>query len=152
MKSKLRPQLMTQLLPTLSTLFVNPNACENLDNSEATVLVLTHRSPTTPPTNTTTLLCTLTKLITHRSDCLLFGNFNCPKIDWTIYSPSPNTVDAPLLDFATESLLHQCVHAPTRFCVNQVPSLPDLLFVKFPNLTSPITVQPPLGKSDNALL
>ncbi len=51
-----------------------------------------------------------------------------------------------------ESLLHQCVHAPTRFRVNQVPSLLDLLFVKFPNLTSPITIQPPLGKSDYAPL
>ncbi len=28
----------------------------------------------------------------------------------------------------------------------------DQLFVKFPNLTSPITSQPPLGKSDHALL
>ncbi len=31
-------------------------------------------------------------------------------------------------------------------------SLLDLLFVKFPNLTSPITIQTPLGKSDHALL
>ncbi len=39
---------------------------------------------------------------------------------------------------------------PTRFRVNQVPSLQDLLFVKFPNPTSPITVQRPLGKPDHA--
>ncbi len=35
--------------------------------------------------------------------------------------------------------------------MSQVPSLLDLLFVKFPNLTFPITVQPPLRKSDHAL-
>ncbi len=68
-----------------------------------------------------------------------------------IFGP-PNTADSQLLDFATESLLHQCVHAPTRFRVNQVPSLLDLIFVKFPNLTSPSTIQPLLGKSDHALL
>ncbi len=108
--------------------------------------------PTRPPPILTKFLCSLTKLVTHCPDCLLFGDFNCPKIDWQAYSAPPNTADSQLLDFATESLLHQCVHAPTRFRVNQVPSLLDLLFVKFANLTSPITIQPPLGKSDHALL
>ncbi len=41
---------------------------------------------------------------------------------------------------------------PTRFRVNQVPSLLNLLFAKFPNLTSPITVQPPFSQSDHAFL
>ncbi len=77
-----------------------------------------------------------------------------PKLTGSHIRPPPkkNTADSQLLDFATESLLYQCVHGPTRFRVNQVPSLLDLLFIKFPNLTSPITVQPPLGKSDHALL
>ncbi len=69
------------------------------------------------------------KLITHRSDCLLFGDFNSLKVNSTTYSPPPQkkTADSQLLDFATESLLCQCVHAPTRFRVNQVPSPLDLL-------------------------
>ncbi len=61
----------------------------------------------------------------------------------------PDTADSQQLpDSATESLLQQCVHAPTHFRVNQEPSLLDLLFVKFPSLTSPITIQPPIGKYD----
>ncbi len=84
-KFNLRPQLMTP--PTSSPLFVNLIAWELLSNSVQIVLVLACRSPNTPPTNTTTLLCALTKLITHRFDYYLFGYFNCSKIDWATYLP-----------------------------------------------------------------
>ncbi len=66
-KSNLRPQLMT---PPLS-LF----AYELLNISEPTVLILACPSPKTPHNDTTNLLSTLAKLITHRSDCLFFGDF-----------------------------------------------------------------------------
>ncbi len=143
---------MTPPLLTPSPLFVNLITCELLNNSEPTVLVFAYRSPNTPPIDTRTLLCTFTKLFTHRIDCLLFGDFNYPKIDWATYSSPPNSADSLVLGFATESLLYQCVHAPTRFRVNQVPPQLELLFVKFPNLTSPITIKPPLGKPDHVVL
>ncbi len=67
-----------------------------------------------------------------------------------IFAYPPDTTDSQQLpDSATDSVLHQCVHASTFVRVNQVPSLLGLLFVKFPSLTSPITIQPPLGKSDH---
>ncbi len=70
-----------------------------------------------------------------------------------IFAYPPDTTHSQQLpDSATESVLHQYVHAPTYFRVNQVPSLLGLLFVKFPSLTSPIPIQPPLGKSDHVLL
>ncbi len=69
-----------------SRMFANVFACELVNNSEPTVLVVAYRRPNTPPTDTTTLLRTLTKLFTHRSEYLLFGGFNYPKIDWTTYS------------------------------------------------------------------
>ncbi len=95
-KSNLRPQLITPTVPTPSPLFVNLIACELLKNTDPTVLVLAYRSPNTPPTDTTTFLCSLTKLVTHRPDCLLFGDFNCPKTDWPAYSapqipPTPSS-------------------------------------------------------------
>ncbi len=55
-KSNLRPLLMIPPLPSPSPLYVNLIACELLNKSEPTVLVLTYRSPYTPPIDTTTLL------------------------------------------------------------------------------------------------
>ncbi len=75
--------------------FVNLIAFELLNNIDPTVLVLAYRSPNTPPTDTTTFLCTLTKLVKLRLDCLLCGDFNCPKIDWPEYSPPPQIPPAP---------------------------------------------------------
>ncbi len=48
-KSNLQPQLITPPVPTPSLLFVNLIACELLNNTDPTVLVLAYRSPNTPP-------------------------------------------------------------------------------------------------------
>ncbi len=95
MKSNLRPQLITPPVPTPSPLFVNLIACEFLNNTDPTVLVLAYRSPNTPPTDTNTVFCTLTKRVTHRPDCLLFGDFNCLKINWPAYSAPPQITPTP---------------------------------------------------------
>ncbi len=58
-KSNLRPQFITPPIPTSSPLFVNFIACELLNNTDPTVLVLAYRSPNTPPNDTITFLCTL---------------------------------------------------------------------------------------------
>ncbi len=44
-KSNLRPQLITPPAPTPSRLFINLIACELLNNTDPTVLVLAYRSP-----------------------------------------------------------------------------------------------------------
>ncbi len=61
-KSNLQPKLITPPVPTSSPLFENLMACELVNNIYPTVLVLAYRSPKTPPTDTTTFLCSLTKL------------------------------------------------------------------------------------------
>ncbi len=70
--------------------------------------------------------CTLDTIISRRSDCIVLGDFNCPKVNWASNTAPPNTVDSQLLNF------HQCALTPTRFHVNQHPSLLDLILVKFP--------------------
>ncbi len=75
-----------------------------------------------------------------------------PRVNWASNAAPPNTVDFQLLNICSDSLLHQRVLSPTRIRVNQHLSLLDLIFVKFPHLIFHISVHPPLGKSDHAVL
>ncbi len=43
-------------------------------------------------------------------------------------------------------------HTPVRFHASQQPSTQVARFSNIPNLTSPITIQQPLGKSEHVLL
>ncbi len=49
-------------------------------------------------------------------------------------------------------ILHQHVLSPTRFRTGQNPSLLDLVFTKFPDSITAIEVEPPLGRSDHAVI
>ncbi len=126
--------------------------CDLLFNTEPSTIAVVYRSPSIPPPDNISLICTLDTIISRRSDCILLGDFNCPKVNWASNAAPPNKVDSQLLNFYSVSLLHQCVLNPTRFRVNQHPSLLDLIFVKFPHLIYPISVHPLLGKSDHAVL
>ncbi len=151
-KSNLLPQRVLLPPTTPSPLYVSLIVCELHFNSESSTIALVYRSPYTPPPDYISLICTLDTIISRRSDCVVLGNFNCPKLNCVTNTAPPNTVASQLLNFCSDSLLHQCVLTPTRFRVNQHPSLLGLIFVKFPHLISPISVHPPLGKSDHAVL
>ncbi len=93
--------------------------CELLLNTEPSTIALIYRSPGTPPPDNISLICTLDTIISRRSDFIVLGDFNCPKVNWASTSAPPNTSDSKLLKFCSDSLLHQCVLTPTRFRVNQ---------------------------------
>ncbi len=144
-KSNLLPQI--GLLPptTPSSLYASLIVCDLLFNTEPSTIAVVYRSPSTPPPDNISLICTLDAIISRRSDCIVLGDFNCPKVNWSSNTAPPNTVDSQLLNFCPDSLLYQCVLTPARLRVNQHPSLLDLIFVKFPHLISPISVRPPPG-------
>ncbi len=95
MKSNLLPQLITPPIPTPSPLFVNIIACELLNNTGPTVLVLAYRSPNTPPTDTTTFLCTLTKLVAHRPTAFSLVILIVPKLTGQHIRPPPQIPPTP---------------------------------------------------------
>ncbi len=78
-----------------------------------------------------------TTIISRRADCVVFGDFNCPKVNWFSNTPQRNTVDSQLLNVCSDSLLHQRVLTLTRFRVNQHPSLLDLIFCQIPTPNLP---------------
>ncbi len=117
------------LLPstTPSSLYVSLIVCELLFNIEPPIVVLVYRNPNTPPPDNISLICTLKAINSCRYDYVVLGDFNCPKVNWVSNTAPPKTVDSKLLNFCPDSLLHQCSITPTRFRVNQHPSLLDLI-------------------------
>ncbi len=103
-------------------------------NIEPSIIVLVYRSPNTPSLDNIYLICTPKAINSCRSNCAVLGGFNCPKLNWVSNTAPPKTVDSQLLNFCSDSLLHQCILTPTRFRVNQNPSILDLICVKFPYL------------------
>ncbi len=43
----------------------------------------------------------------------MLGDLNCPKVSWTSKTAPPNAGDSQLLNFCSDSLLHQCALTPT---------------------------------------
>ncbi len=65
---------------------------------------------------------------------ILAGSHICPQ----------NAYNSQLIDFASVSFRCQCVCSSIRFRINQILSILDIRYVKFPNLMPPITTCPPL--------
>ncbi len=150
-KSNLLPQRVLLPPTTPSSPYVSLIVCEQLLNTEPLTIAIVYRSPSTPPPENISLICTLDTIISCQSDCIVLGDFNCLKVNRVSNTAQPNTVDSQLLNFCSDSLLHQRVLTPTRFRVNQHPYLLDLFFVQFPHLISPISFHPPLCKSDHTI-
>ena len=75
-------------------------------------LVLLYRNPHTPAAEDDLLYDTLEEIMYGRFECVIFGDFNLPYIDW-----ATKTAVAPgkrLLDFAAQHNLVQRVLEPTR--------------------------------------
>ncbi len=134
---------------TPSSLYSSLIVCELLFNYRPSVIALVYSSPNSPPPDNISPVYTLETIISHRSDCVVLGGFNCPKVNWVSNTAPPKAVDSQLLNFCSDSFFRQCVFTPTRFRVNQQPSLFGLIFAQFPHLIFPISIHPPLGTSDH---
>ncbi len=114
-KSNLLPQRVLLPPTTPSSLYVSLFACELLFNTELSIIALVYCSPNTPPPDNRSLICTLETIISRRPDCVVLGDFNRPKVNWVSNAAPPNTVNSQLLEFCSDSLLHQRVLTLKRF-------------------------------------
>jgi hypothetical protein len=101
----------------------------------------------------------LTDLITTASELnykymLIMGDFNMRAIDWLAWtSTEPDThFSHNFLEGLHDNFLYQHVLKPTRYRVNQIPSLLDLVLTNEENLVSDIKYRAPMGKSDHVVL
>ena len=123
-----------------------------LQNNSLNIMAL-YRSPTTSEEDNELLLKNIESIAERNEDCIVLGDFNAPSVNWNAMScPSQNTFDAKLLNVIEDSFLFQCVTENTRFRTSQIPSLLDLIFVKYPDLVSDVKILPPLGRSDHAVV
>jgi hypothetical protein len=85
---------------------------------------------------------------------LVMGDFNMRGIDWSSWtSMEPEAHFSHIfLEGLQDNFLHQFVREPTRYRVNQTPSLLDLVISNDENLVNNIGYKAPLGKSDHVVL
>lgn len=98
--------------------------------------------------------CQAFEMLTNcRSDILMFGDFNYREIDWNRQEIIGSSEAAEQFLGAYQSLhLHQLIDFPTRFRVNNTPSLIDLLLTTDEKLITGIESRSPVGKSDHVII
>ncbi len=70
-------------------LYVSLIVCELLINTEPSIIALVYRSPNIPPPDNISLIFTIVTIVSHRSDCVVLGHFNCPKVNWVSNAAPP---------------------------------------------------------------
>ena len=83
------------------------------------------------------------------------GDFNYPHIDWVDDSKiceKASRTENQFLESIRDAFLTQHILEPTRYRVNQVPHLLDLIFTNEDEMVNNYDVKDPLGKSDHCLI
>ena len=93
------------------------------------------------------LIRCLERNISHAGVTVIFGDFNCPDIDWQLNQCPSDLCQKMLYEFAIFNGFHQCTPEPTRS-----GNLLDLVFVNDPLAVSDVTVAPPFSTSDHNLV
>ena len=88
---------------------------------------------------------------------VIAGDFNLNKISWDPDPILPDNlnIDSPEVKFINcirNTFLHQHITEPTRYRVNQRPTLDDLIFSTEENDVENITYNPSIGSSDHIML
>lgn len=84
---------------------------------------------------------------------ILTGDFNFPTVDWASLAPSDGTdVASGFVNTLLSTSMTQHVTQPTRYRLNQEPSLLDLVFSNQPDLISNLKYSPPIGISDHVTI
>jgi endonuclease/exonuclease/phosphatase family metal-dependent hydrolase len=125
-------------------------------NEKDTILVgCIYRSPSTDEENNSKLVKLMREIDkTSASHILIMGDFNLPEIDWIneTSQAGPFHRATTFLESSRDSFLYQHIKEPTRFRINQEPSILDLVFTFEENMVSEIEVQAPLGHSDHGVI
>ena len=85
------------------------------------------------------------------SHVLVVGDFNFPDIDWNTWN-SRDRFCQEFIESLRDSYLEQMVDKPTRFRINQNPSVLDLILVNDSNAIQSIDYLSPVGNSDHSVL
>ena len=85
------------------------------------------------------------------SHVLVVGDFNFPDIDWNTWN-SRDRFCQEFIESLRDSYLEQMVEKPTRFRINQNPSVLDLILVNDSNAIQSIDYLSPVGNSDHSVL
>ncbi|KAI8500844.1 hypothetical protein Bbelb_216620 [Branchiostoma belcheri] len=115
-----------------------------------------YRSPSGDPRESTSKLCNLISSVCRRNQrrLVIVGDFNIKEIDWSNMSSTvgSNHHSQMFLDCIDNNFLHQHVTEPTRYRVNQEPSILDLVITNDPDLIGDIKYLPGLGRGDHCCL
>ena len=112
-----------------------------------------YRAPSTDFESDSKLFDIISNLANDYTNLLIFGDFNMPDLSWplaTLVSSNPSY--QLLLDVLNDSHLCQLVTQPTRYRVNQQPSVLDLIISSSPDLLSNLEFTSPIGKSDHVTI
>ena len=85
------------------------------------------------------------------SHVLILGDFNFPDIDWSSWS-SRDSRSQEFIESLRDGYIEQMVDKPTRFRLNQLPSVLDLILVNDSNSIQNIDYLSPIGNSDHIVL
>jgi len=96
----------------------------------------------------------LLQISQERKYVLIAGDFNLPEIRWPIdrVNANDNSPAGYLRQTVQNSSLSQLITQPTRFRLNQRPSVLDLVFTNDESSVSALEYLPPLNKSDHVVL
>ncbi len=89
------------------------------------------------------------------SHVLLMGDFNMPKINWSMWestTQNPESLENSFLEKIRDAFLYQHVSSPTRGRNANHPSLIDLILTNEEGMVSDLEILSPLGKSDHACI
>ena len=125
-----------------------------INNSDPLVVGCVYRSPNSSNENNDKLFKMLKTMTENKSQALVMGDFNLPKIDWNTYltSSDGNSKESQFLECLRDCFLNQKCTKPTRIRLNNEPSLLDLVLVSNDQSIDNIDYESPLGKSDHRVL
>ncbi|CAG2209849.1 unnamed protein product [Mytilus edulis] len=126
----------------------------NLVNNDKLLVGCIYKSPSSSEEQhkaLNDLLVKISKLEDSYSHVLLTGDFNFPDINWETWSAKDN-ISTNFLECIRDCYYQQMVDKPTRYRINQEPSLLDLILVNDKNFIQNIEYQDPIGHSDHNVL
>ena len=81
-------------------------------------------------------------------EVILVGDFNLPSANWNTLT-SNDSYTTKFLEVLDDTGLEQIIQEPTRYRINQIPSLLDLILVDDPEIICGIIISDSFGKSDH---
>ena len=127
-----------------------------LEHNECLLVGCVYRSPSADMSVTTNELCQTLRTVAASASprMVVMGDFNYRDIDWDNWHvPSSDSNGRLQTDFIMtlqDCFLYQHVTDPTRYRVNQEPSLLDLVITNEEDLISDLQYQPGRWKSDTS--